>query len=313
MEFFRETAPSRPWMATLAIGTDHLENFKRFSLPFILNYCDRFDLNLVCFDDDIVDLNSGYGRKKKNWQKLLIPMQLKETYDSADKVCYFDSDILFNPNGNNIFDYHLKGCFSVVSEVKNLPYDDYTSKKILSFERNRNYSSNYPLDSALFMKAEEIYRFHGFPVYDDYACSGLFVCDVKAHSAGLSDIFYSYGDDVDSITGGGDEPAFNYEIRNRFSLNDLPYEFQAIWPLEMSSKYRHLFQIKTGSTEDSANCIASCLSSVTALHFAGSWQESKLYMDERIFKKVCNKNSSDFLKHLLKPALGKSAGRILPD
>ena len=46
--------------------------------------------------------------KKKNLQKLLIPMAMDDLFDVSLNITYFDSDILFNPFGKNIFTNEIK-------------------------------------------------------------------------------------------------------------------------------------------------------------------------------------------------------------
>ena len=62
----------------------------------------------------------------------------------------------------------------------------------------------------------------------------------------------------------------------------------------MAWSYRHLYKKVDHIDEDVINSICSCLLSKTALHFAGSWNESKLYFDERITKNILSDEMKDY-------------------
>jgi len=298
------------WLVTLAIGDDHLSRFEMYALPFARKYClnNNLGLAVVVSDIDSETLESSKG-KKKNWQKLLIPDSMSKLFSHSLNITYFDSDILFNPFGKNIFDNYKSGKFAIVSEVHDLPYDTHLCNRVISFYRHHFYSQNYPLDSAIFMKHDDIYAYHNLPVRDDYSTSGVFVCNTEIHSHELRDIYCRYNSNVQSLTDGGDEPHFNHEVRELFDIQTLPYEFQALWSWEMASRFRHLFSADPLS-KDSMNCVSSTLLSVTALHFAGAWPDSRFYLNPHLFSLVDNSFNSAFHSYLQQPVTGNPVGRV---
>lgn len=297
------------WIATLAIGESHLKCYERYVLPFALDYCKNNNLGLAALVDDFDNIYPEVvSMKKKNWQKLLIPTALSRYLDKELDVAYYDSDVLLNPYGKNVFHFSNKSSLGLTKQSSNIPYDDHLCKKIISFYRNKYYSDSYPLDSSIFMSTEQIYRYHNLPVYDDYSCSGFFVCHDSTTANKLLQIYELYDCSIGGLTDGGDEPFLNHEFRNRFQICYLDYEFQAIWTWEMASRYRHLF-LHPSPTEESSNCISSALLSVTALHFAGSWPDAQLYKDDCIYSKVSTPSNQEFFDYLNMPVWGVPQGR----
>jgi hypothetical protein len=298
------------WIGTLAIGDSYLKTYERYVLPFALDYCNRYNLGLVALVDDAsANFSPEIASKKKTWQKLLIPQALFSYLGRDVEVAYYDADILLNPFGKNVFDYSNKSSLGLTRQSSGIPYDDHACRRLISFYRNKYYSKDYPLDSAIFMSTEQIYRYHKLPIYDDYSCAGFFVCHDSSTANGLSKIYEKYISSVGGLTEGGDEPFVNHEFRNFFNIFYLDYEFQAIWTLEMASRYRHLFEHPSPSS-DSVHCISSLLLSVTALHFAGYWPDAQLYKDERIYAKVNEEINHDFFKYRQEPVWAVPHGRI---
>ncbi len=301
------------WLITIAIGDKYLEKFESFSLPLVEEYSKINNVGLACIYKDIDDsYPTEIKGKKKTWQKFLVPNEISKYSDFAENVCYFDSDILFNPYGKNIFNFHIENKISLVSEVFNLPGNLLIAQKIISYSRNKYYSNTYPLDSAIFMKVKDYYNYHGFEEFDDIACAGLFVANIRNHAEKLEKIFCKYKNSVESITDGGDEPAFNYEIRSSMEINNLPYEFQAIWNYEMAWHYRHLYKKLDSIDQTVIDSVCSCLLNQTALHFAGSWHESKLYCDKKISDLILSKELKKYINYQNEIPKGNAVGRKVP-
>lgn len=304
----------RDWLVSIAIGEKYLDQFENYVLPLANEYCRINKLGLACITSDIdQDYPKEIKGKKKTWQKFLVPLEISKFSSKAKNICYFDSDILFNPYGKNIFKYSDQEKIGLVSEIKNLPGNLLIAKKIISYSRNKYYSDQYPLDSAIFMDTKDYYNYHGYEEFDDIACAGLYVANIQNHTEILEKIFCKYKNNTESITDGGDEPAFNYEIRSLLEVKNLPYDFQAIWTYEMAWNYRHLFKKVDNIDEDVINSICSCLLSKTALHFAGSWHEAKLYFDERITKTILSDEIKDYFAYQKIPPNPKPVGRKIPN
>ena len=82
---------------------------------------------------------------------------------------------------------HLKSFFFpmriwAISQINNLPYDEFIVKKRMAFMRNKFYSKKYPLDSSLFMNLKQVYKYNNLPKQKDYACTGVLVFNAKKHS-----------------------------------------------------------------------------------------------------------------------------------
>jgi hypothetical protein len=260
-------------IVTLAIGEIYLKKWEQNSLPSLLNYCKRHSLGLYVQTDPI---DKKEPRKKPQWQKILLPAELKNKFEFIDEFCYIDTDIVANQFAESIFTLNLQDKFSLISQFSNLPYDLDEILRRIAFNRNRFYSKNYPLDSSLFMKFKDIYNHHNLPEQEDYACTGVFMGFVEAHAETLKNIYYQYDHTVSTLTDGGDEPILNYEFQSNFNINWIPYQYQAIWIYEMASKYPFLYQEKLNI--DLINkCIENSIYSNTFLHFAGSWDESRMF------------------------------------
>ena len=312
IKFYSEMEYSN-WLVSLAIGKEYIDRFEKFILPLAKEYCLFNNIGIACIVNDIDgDLPKETQGKKKTWQKLLIANELHKYSENFENVCYFDSDVLFNPYGKNIFKYHVSDCISIVSQVNSLPGDLLYALKTISYCRNMFYSKEYPLDSSIFMNNKEYYNFHGYEEFDDVSCAGLFVANIPRHKQILKEIFCKYKTDVDSLTGGGDEPAFNYELRANTKVNTLPYEFQAIWSYEMAWHYKDLYQQLDKVNENSIQAVCNSLMNKTALHFAGSWYESKLCYSTEIINRMLSAEVKKFFEYKNRPPDSTPVGRIMP-
>tara|TARA_B100001175_G_C19515106_1_gene646928 strand:- start:17097 stop:18038 length:942 start_codon:yes stop_codon:yes gene_type:complete len=287
---------SSNYIVTIAIGNKHKKLFNKYSLESWLIYCDRNDIGLICFYEDLIS-KKDKDWKKPNWQKLLIPKLLKSKIDLNSNICFLDIDILINPYSPNIFDFHIEDKISLVSQEKNLPYNLTNLKKNISFFRHFYYSKDYPLNSAIFMKPNEIYKYHGIDAeVNDYACTGTFIYNLKEFGDFFEQIYFKYPPEVESITGGGEEFHLNYEFHLLNKTNWIDYKFQAIWIFEMGAKYPHLYYSKPINEKKIKESIQSSLISNYFLHFAGSWYESEMYHDKNIidnkFLKICKELSN---------------------
>ena len=287
MNFYYQSKFSNNIIATIAIGKKHLSDWKKFALPTWLLYCKKNNISLVCFEKDLI-AKTDLNWKKPTWQKLLIGQMLQKS--RYVNVCYLDTDILINYiNAPNIFQKYENSKIGLVSEIKNLPFDLEQTKRRLALLRNTFYNKKYPLDSSLFMSIKNLYKYHGFPNQNNYACAGLFVFNIKNHSQTLSKIFYKYTNKFKTITGGGDEPVVNYEILRLKKTYWFDYKFQALWMYEVSRNYPFLFSKNFSTKKLIKYCIENTLFENYFLHFAGSWPESQMWKQKGIlFEKKVN-------------------------
>ena len=308
----RKPGKSGNTIATVLITKKYYNFWKKYVSKNWKMYCDKNDLGLIVLDNFI---DNSQAKKKANWHKLLIGKELLKSNISKKikNVCYLDGDILINVFGSpNIFKEHLINKISVVNQYKDLPYDYFTTQKKISFFRHNYYSKKYPLDSSIFMKPSQIFKFHGFKQFNNYFCSGLFIFNLRLFSKFLENIYFKYSKKFKTLTS-GDEPVINYEFQNKAKLKWLDYRYQAIWVYEMANKYPFLYYSKFKNKKIQSACVTSSLMSNHFLHFAGSWHESKMiesiknYLinnDKRIIRKFYKYNQirpSANPKGLIKP------------
>lgn len=276
---------SNDYIVTLASGTNYIQDFKNFVLDSWIKYCEINDLGLVYFDKELIE-KSDPSWKKSNWQKFLIPFELKKRIANLSNICYLDTDILINPSSPNIFNYHKEDKITVVSQEKNLPYDLNEVRKKVSYFRHNYYSKNYKLDSSIFLTPKEIYKYHSIDEdVDDYICSGLYILNVNKYADFFKEIFFKYKNDDISLSG-GEQFYFNFELFKLNKTNYIDYKFQALWVYEMAHYFPFLYYNKDQLETFASRGIQSSLLSNYFLHFAGSWHESELYKNKNILNEV---------------------------
>ena len=301
------------YLVTIAIGKQYLQNWTAISLPSWKVYCEKYDLGLMVFKGELIN-SSHKSWKKPTWQKLLIGTQLKSRGFARGTICYLDSDIIISPYALNIFRYHTGKSFGLVSKRKNLPYDLDRTLKAVAYNRKRFYSENYPLDSALFISIENLYKFHNLRPQADEACMGLIIFDLEKHSTKMEHWFHLYDKSVSSITNGGDQTHLNYHIQSDEIPEWLPYSFQALWTYEMAAYYPFLY--RPDFSRDPATilaCVEATLYRNSFLHFAGSWPESEVWrLTPRLFGSEPNNYTNDLINYLNVPVSGDPLGMIKP-
>ena len=185
-------------ITTIAIGEEYLQKWLEFALPSWRKYCELNNLGLVVFDEDLMPTTDSKW-KKATWQKMIIGDYMSIHAKSVVNVCYLDSDFLINYCSPNIFDFYDEETIGLVSQYKNLPYPELDVKRRIAYFRHHFYDKNYPLDSALFMSLKQIFEYHNLPVQDNYACAGLFLMNVKNHSALMKSWFAKYDKNIQHL------------------------------------------------------------------------------------------------------------------
>lgn len=273
MEILISPKGQRNFIATIVIGEKIYSKWLLHSAPSWMRYCETYGLGLIIFKESLIEPDHPKW-KKPTWQKLLIGEKLLESSIDVDFVSFLDADIAISPFAPNVFDFVRKDSVALVSLRTNLPFQDLMVKKRLAFLRNRFVSARYPLDSALFISIDDLYKWHNLKPQLDEACMGLFIFEPKKLGKLMKSWFLQYDCGVESITDGGDQTHFNYFLQKYCSINWLPYEFQAIWAYEMAYYYSFLYREKSVPIELGRRCLISCLSRNFFIHFAGSWGES---------------------------------------
>ncbi len=299
-------------LATIAIGEQYLQPFMKYAYHTWEMYCRRHDLGLILFDDDLISKDHPKW-KKANWQKYLIPSVIVDAGLPVNNVCHLDTDILISPLAPNIFDVYDHSKVAVVSMRTGLPISHHEICRRLAFLRNRYYSSEYPLDSSLFIDLNNLYSMINVPPQTDYACSGVFVLNLTEHSSMLSEFFFRYDRNTSSPTGGGDQTHFNYFVQSNDLQQWLEYRFQALWTYEVACRYPFLYFDRNVNHPLVGTCIEASLFSNYFLHFAGSWYESEMWEQVKV---IDTQESLDmfgaFSEYMKVPLSGKPLGAIKP-
>jgi hypothetical protein len=299
-------------LATIAIGEQYLQPFMKYAYHTWEMYCRRHDLGLILFDEDLISPDHPKW-KKANWQKYLIPSAIVDEGLAVNNVCHLDTDILISPLAPNIFDQHDERKIGVVSLRTGLPYPHLELCRRLAFARNRHYSTDYPLDSALFISLTDLYALIDAPAQRDEACSGVFVFSVKTHKELFSGFYENYEKTVASPTSGGDQTHLNYLVQSNDLQQWLDYRFQAQWTYEMAWKYPFLYSKFRKNPEVIKSCIEASLFSNYFLHFAGSWYESEMWEQVKVLDTPESLEMfSAFGEYMKTPVYGKPLGAIKP-
>tara|TARA_B110000263_G_C15282520_1_gene499023 strand:+ start:476 stop:1432 length:957 start_codon:yes stop_codon:yes gene_type:complete len=298
------------YITTTAIGEPYSSDFKRYSMPSWKSYCKKYGLGLAIVTKELISTDDKYY-KKVNWQKFLVGTELKTLDILVNNICHLDTDILISPIAPNIFDFHHDDKISVISLRKNLPFSYGDALKKIAYFRNKYYDHKYPLDSALFISVNDLYSHHNLnvPKIADETCSGVYVYNSNKYSDFFENFFYSYTQDIDTITNGGDQTHFNYHVLNR-DVNFLSYKFQAIWVFELATKYSFLYDNPTSGMIK--KCIEATLLDNYFLHFAGAWHESNMWKIDDILNKENAITFQNFYQYSTQEVSGAPIGMIKP-
>lgn len=313
MKILIDPSKTKNVIATIAIGNDYYFKWKDNAYPTWKQYCNRHELGLIVFDEDLLPQEESLFWKKPTWQKMLIGRELQKSGIEINNVCYLDTDILVNYTAPNVFDYHKKGSIGLVSQKFNLPYPLDSVLRQIAFHRHYSYDKNYPLDSSLFMSLNQIYEYHGMAVQNDYACAGFFIFNVDEHALLMETWFKKYDSQVESLTGGGDEAHLNFEFQNWGNISWLDYRFHALWIYEMAWKYPFLYDYGRNNNELIRECIEASLFTNYFLHFAGSWYESDMWKVGGVLENMqTQKQFEEFSEYSRMPVTGDPKGQIKP-
>jgi hypothetical protein len=313
MKIYIEPGISGNILSTVAIGENYLEPWERNALPGWIEYCRKYDLGLVVYQDEKLEKDCEIW-KKANWQKLLIGSEISDAGIKVKNICYLDTDILISPLAPNVFEGYDENTICLVSQINGLHQPLHPTLRRLAFLRHTHCDKQYPLDSALFMSPKQIFEFHGVPPHDEYVCTGFFVFNVANHGGLLKGWFDKYKKGVQSLTGGGEEPHLNHEFLSWGKLSWLPYEFQALWTYEVAWRYPFLFDVKSNNEALVRECIEASLYVNHFLHFAGSWHECQMWKIGSFFSdEKKRKNLDAYQEYLLSPVTGSPKGIIRPN
>jgi hypothetical protein len=301
---------NRNYIVTTAMGEPYLSNFTSYSMPSWIEYCNRFGLGLAIVDKELINSDDKYY-KKPIWQQLLIGKEMQVIDNLVNNICYLDTDIIISPIAPNIFDFHDDTKISITSLRNNLPFSYDIAIRKMAFFRNKYYDQKYPLDSALFISNDNLFKANNLelPKIVDEVCAGMYVFNVKKYSDFFEHIFYLYTKDIKTLSNGGIQTHFNYHVLNN-KVNFLSYKFQAMWVFEQAMKYPFLYD--SPSVDMINKCVDSVLLDNYFLHFAGSWHESEMWKSDEILKLKSISMMNDFAMYLKQKVSGEPVGMVTP-
>lgn len=268
-----ELEPSKV-LVTTAIGHTYFDDWEGYSLPSWERYASEHGLGIACVTSDLISLDDP-DFKNGSWQKLLAPAAVIEKFPFIERICLLDTDIQIGPFAPDIFSHAPEGKYSVVSQLKNLPFNLEEVLRRMAFFRHHFFSEEYPLDSFLLGDVFEEFTDLSLTPPPDYFCAGVVVLDNK-HARQMRDWFFEGG--ASQNFHGWEQTHLNYWIQ-REDHSWLPYEFQALWNYELAWKYPFLYaegQSLVRSTT-ARECADASLWNNHFLHFAGSWYESSVW------------------------------------
>lgn len=311
MKVLLDLSESRNVIATTAIGSNYYDDWIRWAYPLWEAYCKRNGLGLVVFDKHLVPGAAG-SEKKPYWQKLLIGASLSTEMPDVENVCFVDTDILANYVAPNIFDAYEPHSIGIVSQKSGLPYPLDSVLRRIAFHRHYCLDENYPLDSYLFASVAQVFEKHDLPRQNDFACTGLFVFNVKNHAELMRGWFEKYDCDTRTLDGGTEEVHLNYEIQNWGKVTWLDYRYQALWMYEMAWKYPFLYHRGRGQTDLVRACIEASLATNYFLHFAGSWEGDMWKTDGILDSTDSRFRLEKFCEYESRVLTGEPQGKITP-
>ena len=304
---------TRHALVTTAIGGDYFANFREFSLNYWLLYAKRHNLGIIAINSRALFKSPG-NNLNGAWMKLLAPAVVLESFPTIQRIALVDTDVIINPAAPNVFDDSPPDSISVVSQVRNIPFDLLETKKRIAYLRRRFYSAEYPLDSSLFASPQQEFASENLPIHDDLFCSGMLVLPIgKAHI--FADWFREALARDTSGAAAWEQNFLNHKVLDH-GCYWLPYEFQALWNLEMARHHASLYLEKNlASNPIAVGAVASTLVNCHFLHFAGSWYESDAWKNpsELVLTKLGGLESEEFEEYQKLPPTGAHLGKKLPE
>jgi hypothetical protein len=189
------------------------------------------------------------------------------------RCALIDSDVLISPLADNIFEAVREGRIGIVSRARDMPMELRRVTNRIAFYRREFMEPNFPLNSLLNATPRQIFEWAGLePAMDDFACTGVLVCDSVSH-AELFQKWYEAApsDERYHAIGDWEQTYVNHQIQQRPDIQWLDYSWQAIWMFEAAENYPFLY---SSSVEQDVLrwCVTSSLLKHQFLHLAGRWE-----------------------------------------
>jgi len=297
------------YIGTVAIGQEYLSRWEALSLPWWNLYCSQHGLGLVALVKPFHDP----GRKRVDWQKLLLGKAVIESGLEARNICFVDYDMLPNPFAPNVFN-QVDEQVGFVSQIKNLPYGDVNAtQRRVAFHRNRVTGGRYPLDSSITARPQDIFERVGLSPLSDFGCGGLLVFNSGSHAHYFEDVFYRYTSQSVPADDPGEQVFLNYHIQRETELKWLNYEWQTLWFYEMANYYPWLYEKVNRSPERVNDAVLSVLLRANFLHFVGSWEKWAWPATRSLFKPEILEQLASFWEYRNSTLRSPTLGLIMPE
>jgi hypothetical protein len=259
------------WLVTTAIGGDYLARWQAGPAASWFDYAQRHGLGIAVAVGDLPrggepDLNGA-------WQKLLAPRALRDELGSDVRCALLDTDVFISPGAASVFTQVPLGHIGVVSEQRDLPMPIGSLQNRVAWLRRSFRDAGFPLSSALNATPSDLARWAGLePVSDDAFCTGVMVIDTEAHAHDFVDWYVAAPTSAEYLAvDWGEQTWVNNCVLRRDDVHWLPYEWQALWLLEMAAHYPFLYASGV-PVEVVQWCFASSLMRNNFLHLAGRWE-----------------------------------------
>jgi len=309
LRVYRESVDGN-YIATLTIGKEYLDRWEKYSLPFWRIYCNEHGLGLVALEEPFFD----HGKKRNDWQKLLVGHAIKHQGLYAERVCFVDYDIVPNPFALNIFNELEKTKIGFVSQRNGLPQGNVDDLlRNIALHRHNSSCGKYPLDSYITRSPEDIFSDYGLFRHKDYGCGGLFVFNMELHNDYFIEVFNKYDCNSLFVANAGEEVYLNHHIQSRDDFEWLPYQWHTQWWYEMGCYYPWLYNECNRKSEIIQEAILATLLRSNFIHFVGSWEKwAWLYLAHINYSELIIKLKEfrDYQRIKLK---SPSIGLIFPD
>ena len=274
---FNYKKKTRNYIAVIAIGSKHYNDWKKYSFPSWKMYCEKNNIGILVIKKNLIDKKNIFW-KKPTWQRLLVGEYIKQNSLNIYNICLLDTDIFINNLSPDIFKKSNLKKISVVHLHKKLPYSitDYKLRERLVYLRRYFIDGSYPLRSSITASPNQIYKnFKLKTSSSDYFCAGVMVFNINKYSKILRDIYIKYSSKINKKKFNGVEIPLNFELtRNKSNLHWLDYKFQTNWLYELADKYSFLYRVKKNYNKIKKYCVEEIILNSYFLHFAGTFKDA---------------------------------------
>ncbi len=259
------------WLVSTAIGGDYFERWKDGFSALWFDYADRHELGIAIAIENLQSTSTP--QLNGAWQKLLAVGSLSRELERPLRCALIDSDVLISPLADNIFEAVDSGRIGIVSQVHGTPMEFRRVTNRIALYRRESIAPSFPLNSLLNASPRQVFEWAGLePAMDDFACTGVLVCDSARHA----ELFRQWYEDAPSddryhAIGDWEQTYVNHKIQQRPEVQWLDYSWQAIWMFEVAVNYPFLYS-QTVESEVLQWCVTSSLLKHHFLHLAGRWE-----------------------------------------